>query len=47
MDENDGNVNYVVFVDGVQTVLLFSDDEQIIEMALNVCNLEMFLLFFF
>ncbi|CAF3992122.1 unnamed protein product, partial [Rotaria sp. Silwood1] len=35
--ENHGTVNYIVFIDGVQTVLLFSYDEQIIAAALNVC----------
>jgi hypothetical protein len=33
---NDGTVNYIVFIDGVQTVLLFSTEIQIIEAALNV-----------
>ncbi|CAF4608864.1 unnamed protein product [Rotaria sp. Silwood1] len=34
--ENHGTVNYIVFIDGVQTVLLFSYDEQIIAAALNI-----------
>jgi len=50
MNAKYGNVDYVVFIDGVQTVLLFSDNQQIIKTALNVCiimnkYLEMFVLF--
>jgi len=34
--ENYRNIKYTVFIDGVQTVLLFSDNQEIIETALNV-----------
>jgi len=31
------NVSYTIFIDGVQTVLLFSDDIKVIEAASGVC----------
>ncbi|CAF1256037.1 unnamed protein product [Rotaria sordida] len=36
INENYHTVKYIVFIDGVQTVLLFSCDEQIIEATLNI-----------
>ncbi|CAF1073014.1 unnamed protein product [Rotaria sordida] len=36
INENYHTIKYIVFIDGVQTVLLFSCDEQIIEATLNI-----------